>query len=76
MLLRDCKRIGSHAWLQVANIATELLIIVKYSRGEFTESAPLGVIMFWCAFIALLCGYAFYQFWYRPQQEAKHIKEE
>ncbi|KAI9592766.1 phosphatidyl serine synthase-domain-containing protein [Syncephalis fuscata] len=73
---KDCKRLGSHSWLQLANIATELLVIVKYSRGEFTESAPLSVILFWCFFMTSLSVYAYYQFWYRPQQEKKHVKDE
>jgi phosphatidylserine synthase 2 len=37
----SCKRFGMHAWMAIANIVTELLIIVKFSRGEAFMDVPV-----------------------------------
>ncbi|KAG8702685.1 hypothetical protein FRC09_004601, partial [Ceratobasidium sp. 395] len=36
-------RMGQHAWLLLATIVTELLIIVKWSRGMFAEPFPTHI---------------------------------
>eukprot|EP00842_Homolaphlyctis_polyrhiza_P006232 jgi/Hompol1/660/HPOL_004255-RA len=49
-----CKRIGMHAWVTTANIMTELLIIIKFSQGEFPKPAPRIVVILWTLFGAVL----------------------
>jgi phosphatidylserine synthase 2 len=71
----DCKRLGSHAWLAIANLGTELLIIIKYGQGEFPAPAPLHIKVFWAVFIAVIAMYCLYQFAYRPWKEAAKGKQ-
>ena len=48
---------GQHAWLLLATIVTELLVIRKWSKGLFTEPFPAHIK--WCTAIgtALLVLY-------------------
>ncbi|KAI8610751.1 phosphatidyl serine synthase-domain-containing protein [Chytriomyces sp. MP71] len=66
-----CKRLGYHAWMLVANVATEALICVKFSEGEFTEPFPRNVIYFWMALVVALIVYAAAQFGLRPLLQAQ-----
>ncbi|KAI8825705.1 phosphatidyl serine synthase-domain-containing protein [Fimicolochytrium jonesii] len=59
---RRCKRLGMHAWMAIANIFTELLIVVKFSQGEFHTPMPRRVKAAWAAFAALLAVYAIVRF--------------
>ena len=59
---RRCKRLGMHAWMATANIMTELLINIKFGRGEFPEPAPKEIIYFWIGFVVLLLTYAIFHF--------------
>ncbi|KAG1764764.1 phosphatidyl serine synthase-domain-containing protein, partial [Suillus placidus] len=44
---RKTKRMGQHVWLLLATILTELLVITKWSKGQFTELLPLYVRWAW-----------------------------
>ena len=57
-----CKRLGTHAWMTSACVILELLICLKFGRGEFPKPAPFHVILFWSCFVALLVGYALIRF--------------
>nr|KAJ3420307.1 hypothetical protein HK105_005836 [Polyrhizophydium stewartii] len=57
-----CKRLGMHAWITTANIVTELLIIIKFSEGEFTKPAPVYVVVGWIVFGVALVAYAVWRF--------------
>ncbi|KAJ3052825.1 hypothetical protein HK097_005587 [Rhizophlyctis rosea] len=59
---RRCKRLGMHAWMATANIMTELLINIKFGKGEFPEPAPKEIIYFWIGFVVLLFTYAVFHF--------------
>ncbi|KAG9300619.1 hypothetical protein G9A89_005219 [Geosiphon pyriformis] len=59
---KNCKRFGPQAWLAIANIMTESVIIFKFSRGEFPDPAPTHVIVFWSLLMTALVGYAIVQF--------------
>ncbi|TPX35235.1 hypothetical protein SmJEL517_g02309 [Synchytrium microbalum] len=63
-----CKRLGMHAWMACANIGTELLICIKFGRGEFPQPFPLPVKVFWAIVVFLLIAYPVYQFGYRPMR--------
>jgi phosphatidylserine synthase 2 len=38
---------GQHVWLLLATIGTELLVIVKWSEGQFPEPLPKPVKWAW-----------------------------
>jgi len=44
---RKAKRMGQHCWLLLATILTELLVISKWSRGQFEEALPRQVKWAW-----------------------------
>lgn len=48
---------GQHVWLLLATIGTELLAIVKWSKGQFLAPLPTPVRIAWLAGAALLVLY-------------------
>ena len=58
-----CKRLGMHAWMTAANILTELLIVIKFSRDEFKRPAPTHIVVLWTIAIASLLLFAICKFW-------------
>jgi phosphatidylserine synthase 2 len=48
---------GQHVWLLLATIGTELLVIVKWSKGQFKEPLPEPVRWAWSLVGALLVIY-------------------
>ena len=62
MIDPNCKRLGMYAWMATINILTELLIILKFSKGEFKNPFPLEVEIFWGIFMSILIAYPIYQF--------------
>ncbi|KAI9100975.1 phosphatidylserine synthase 2 [Phlyctochytrium arcticum] len=67
MVDRRCKRLGMHAWMATANIMTELLIVIKFGRGEFTEPMPWEIKILWGCFAAILTGYCLVRFGFGEQ---------
>ncbi|KAJ2798874.1 hypothetical protein H4R20_004656 [Coemansia guatemalensis] len=65
-----CKRMGAHCWLLIATLLTELLIVVKFARGEFTEPTPRFAIVFWSAVAALLGAFSLWQFVIMPRLQS------
>ncbi|KAJ3090084.1 hypothetical protein HK102_004705 [Quaeritorhiza haematococci] len=59
----QCKKFGMHAWMVTANILTELLICVKFGKGEFPAPMPKEVVIFWTSMAAALAGWVWYKFW-------------
>ncbi|KAG0210528.1 hypothetical protein BGX33_004845 [Mortierella sp. NVP41] len=70
----NCKRFGPQAWLLIGCIATEVLIVVKFGRGEFPNPAPASVIYFWTGLLTLLTGYPIYQFYVLPKLQERQIR--
>ncbi|ELU38241.1 phosphatidylserine synthase 2 [Rhizoctonia solani AG-1 IA] len=56
-LNRRAVRMGQHAWLLLATVLTELLIIFKWSRGMFAEPFPTHIKLAWSVGSALLIAY-------------------
>ncbi|KAI0059613.1 PSS-domain-containing protein [Artomyces pyxidatus] len=54
---RRAVRMGQHVWLLLATIGTELLVIVKWSQGQFPEPLPTAVRYSWTVGAALLVLY-------------------
>ncbi|KAI0772261.1 phosphatidyl serine synthase-domain-containing protein [Irpex lacteus] len=54
---RRAVRMGQHVWLLIATIATELLAITKWSRGQFPEPLPKKVKYAWSLGATLLVLY-------------------
>ncbi|KAF8329460.1 phosphatidyl serine synthase-domain-containing protein [Cantharellus anzutake] len=50
-------RMGQHAWLLLATVLTELLIIVKFGRGQFPEPFPTPVKVFFASLVFFLIAY-------------------
>lgn len=48
---------GQHVWLLLATIITELLVITKWSQGQFTEPLPTKVRWGWAIGVTLLVLY-------------------
>jgi phosphatidylserine synthase 2 len=48
---------GQHVWLLLATIVTELLVILKWSRGQFTEPFPQHIKYAWALGGTLLTIY-------------------
>lgn len=48
---------GQHVWLLLATVATELLVIVKWSKGQFPAPAPTIVKWGWALGATLLVTY-------------------
>jgi len=59
---RKAVRMGQHVWLLLATIMTELLVIAKWSRGQFTEPLPMGVQWSWIVGGTLLVLYPIFRF--------------
>ena len=54
---RGVVRMGQHAWLLLATVLTELLIIIKFGRGQFPESFPTPVKFFFGCLVFFLVAY-------------------
>ncbi|KAH0585836.1 Phosphatidylserine synthase 2 [Termitomyces sp. J132] len=59
---RKAVRMGQHVWLLLATTLTELLVIKKWSRSQFTESFPKSVKWGWTIGATLLVLYPIIQF--------------
>ena len=40
-------RMGQHVWLLLATVGTEMLVIIKWSQGQFPEPLPNRVKWAW-----------------------------
>jgi phosphatidylserine synthase 2 len=54
---RRTVRMGQHAWLLMATICTELLCILKWSKGQFAEPFPRYIKFFWSIGGTVLVAY-------------------
>ncbi|KAF7314787.1 Phosphatidylserine synthase 2 [Mycena kentingensis (nom. inval.)] len=59
---RRAVRMGQHVWLLLATVVTELLVIVKWSQGQFPEPTPPAVRVGWAVGVVLLVGYPVVRF--------------
>lgn len=59
---RRAVRMGQHVWLLLATVITELLVITKWSQGQFTEPLPTKVRWGWAIGVTLLVLYPVVQF--------------
>ena len=58
----ECRKLGPHAWICIANILTELLVCYKFGQNEFHEPFPQRVVAFWILFAVLLAAFVIWQF--------------
>jgi len=58
----NCVKIGQQAWVLVAIVATEILVVFKFSRDVITKVPPTSIILFWSIVVSLWLGYAMHQF--------------
>jgi len=63
----NCKRLGSHAWIVLSILVTELLICIKFGQGQFTDPWPVSVLAFWALLGVFLVVYPIWRFWLFPK---------
>ena len=61
LVSRRAVRMGQHVWLLLATIITELLVILKWSQGQFPAPFPLAVKWGWGIGATLLVIYPIVQ---------------
>jgi phosphatidylserine synthase 2 len=59
---RRAVRMGQHCWLLLATVITEILVITKWSKGQFPEPLPNKVKWGWTIGTTLLILYPIVQF--------------
>ncbi|EIM81393.1 PSS-domain-containing protein [Stereum hirsutum FP-91666 SS1] len=59
---RRAIRMGQHVWILLATVATELLVILKFSKGQFPEPFPTKVKYAWALGGAVLTIYPLIRF--------------
>ncbi|ORY00524.1 phosphatidyl serine synthase [Basidiobolus meristosporus CBS 931.73] len=72
---KSCKRVGAQAWLTIACIMTEVLIILKFGRNEFPNPAPVHIKIFWTVLLSLVGIYPVWQFLIKPRLEKTEKKD-
>ncbi|KAJ7069355.1 phosphatidyl serine synthase-domain-containing protein [Mycena amicta] len=73
---RRAVRMGQHVWLLLATVLTEILVIIKWSKGQYPAPAPRAVKIGWAVGVVLLVGYPIVKFgvpavrrWVRRQKD-------
>ena len=67
------KRLGTQAWVCLANFALEIVIIVKFSEGKYLEPCP--PVIFWSWTIGTIAFIAFWtHFFVKQANEQKKLK--
>lgn len=65
----DRRKLGPRAWLGLAVVLTEVMIIVKFRRNYFTAPFPLVILRVWSVFgLVLVVGPTLYFGWILPQR--------
>ena len=71
----NCKRLGAHAWLTIANIMTESLICVKFGKNAFHQPTPVPVLIFWAVFLSALTAFGVNLFLKNQRQKRRQRSE-
>ena len=51
-----CHRLGTFAWLSFYTVGVELLLVIRFSKGQFTEPFPWFVKLIWsCIAVGYAC---------------------
>ncbi|OQV12010.1 Phosphatidylserine synthase 2 [Hypsibius exemplaris] len=61
----SCKKLGKQAWMVLAIIITELLIVMRFDWETITKPLPLNVTYSWLAFLGVSALWPVYKFGYR-----------
>ena len=64
---KNCSKIGAQAWILMATIVIEVLVVFKWGHGKFTAPFPKAVIAFWTVFIILLTVFPLWQFHFKEK---------
>ncbi|DBA04048.1 TPA: hypothetical protein N0F65_009395 [Lagenidium giganteum] len=68
------KKLGPRAWLGLAVVITEVLIIIKHGKGMFTAPFPTFVKVIWSVlFLVLVVGSTIYFKFFNQPQEQKAV---
>lgn len=63
----ECQALGPQAWIIMATILTEVLVVFKWSQNQFPAPFPLSVIIFWSIFGFLVVAFPVWQFYLRSK---------
>ena len=62
-----CNGIGAQAWILMATIIIEVIVVFKWGHDKFPAPFPKSVISFWILFGFLLLSFPIWQFFLRPK---------
>ena len=68
-----CHRLGTFAWLAFYTVGVEVLVVIRFSKGMFTEPFPWYVKVIWACIAVMYMGLLYIAF--RNQQRAEERKE-
>lgn len=60
---RTCKKFGPQAWMIIAIIITEFLIVVKFDWKTISKPLPPHIAYFWILGLLLLIGWTIFKFY-------------
>ncbi|PVV00906.1 hypothetical protein BB560_004696, partial [Smittium megazygosporum] len=60
------KKLGIHAWMFLITILTELLVIFKFSKGEFNTPSPKHISAIWLSVFSLMVAFPIVKFLILP----------
>ena len=69
-----CKALGAQAWIIMATILTEVLVVFKWGQGQFPAPFPTSIIVFWTIFTVILIVFPIWQFYLRPSFKSKKLE--
>lgn len=70
-----CWRLGSQGWVALAILFQEVLIVIKFSQGEFVDTTiPTFTIQFWGSCLLAVIAWMVYRFaWVGKKAKAKEM---
>lgn len=71
----ECRVIGPQAWILMATVLTEVLVVIKWSKGMFSAPFPKSVIIFWSIFGSFLIAFPLWRFYLNPANLKKNVEK-
>lgn len=67
----NCDKLGQQAWIAIAMVVTEVLIVLKFDLPLVMKLPPVGVLIFWALFGMVLTLWTLWFFFVRPYRKHK-----
>lgn len=68
---RNCNKLGQQAWVAIAMVVTEVLIVLKFDLPLVLMVPPMSVIVCWTIFCLILLTWTIWFFFVRPYRKFK-----